>query len=222
MKRLGTTLLTGLAVSLLLVVPVAASSDEVGRPSSPPPSHPAAPSHPDAPSAPPVSAPPSPSHTPPQPSHPAAAPSTGSAVSEVAKGLGQAVSAAAKSGDTSAIHDAIDDHTAAVKAAAGASGDSSETADANGGNSANASDPGAEVSALAHATDGAKGTTVSALARTLGELIRSGALTLGGGGQRVSAAGDPDTSLDSGLAPGDDDDVQPGILPDVAVAQLIA
>lgn len=222
MRRLGTTLIIGVAVSLFFIVPAAASSDNAGRPSSPPPSHPVAPSQPEAPSIPPAA-----SHTtPPSPSHPAA-PSTGSAVSSAAKGLGQEVRVAAKAGDSGAIHTAVDEHKTAVTTAAngGAAGTSAGShPDANGGNSANAKGHGAQVAALAHATGGAKGGTVSAFARTLSELVRDGALSLGEHGQQVSSIDDPDTALDSGLLPDDGSDSNAGNtpLPDVAFNVLTA
>lgn len=130
-------------------------------------------------------------------------------MSTVAQGLGQTVSAIAKAGGgTEAIHDAVVAHKEAVVAAAhdgakgGSDADVSATGDAS--TAVDARGHGADVSALARGLDGARGATVSALAKQWGELVHSGALVLGDSGERVASADDPDLSLDSGLLPDDD------------------
>ncbi len=128
----------------------------------------------------------------------------GSGVSDVASGLGKTISELAHTLEGDAKHDAIDEavaqhHDAVTEAAQHHGNEAADATDTDasgssdldasgGGNSETARGHGADVSSLAHDTDGAKGAVVSALASTHGDIVSAAAL------------------LNSGFAPDDDAD----------------
>jgi len=116
---------------------------------------------------------------------------TGSGVNDVASGLGRTISEIAHTleGDAkqAAIKDAVTQHHDAVTEAthqhgSGAADSADSDADSSsgqdtgsGGSSETARGHGADVSALAHATDGAKGSVVSAFANMHGDIVSAAA-----------------------------------------------
>lgn len=157
----------------------------------------------------------------------------GNGISDVASGLGATISNIAHTLDgdakVEAIHDAVALHHDAVTEAAshhgngaadGTGGDATDTAGqeaAGGGNSETARGHGADVSALAHETDGAKGATVSAFASTHGDLVSAAArlLRLTDAGTRAESVEDSDIALESGDVADDDNgnDLSPALDP---------